>query len=301
MNIQGFDFLKGCLKILSENSEKILTFQKYLETDFEKKLFEAAINNLLDVHNPLRFNNFSYAMRELLDHILKRLAPDEYVKKCIWYTPPAGERKVVRSQRIKYAIQKGLPDSFISRELGIDVASVQRNITHIIQELNKYVHISQNTFDIAPIDQLEKLSSFLDSILELFKIIDDIKTEIIDSMIGHIEREVVDEILKNFDKLEGYVTHAYWGDYEIKIVELEDMDYEKLYVRVSGIIEPEFQIGSDSDVKKGNGMVFTKQIPFVARLVSNIKKNPYELQVEKFNIDINDTRDFWEDIRILED
>jgi len=104
MSTQKFNFLKGCLKILSENSERILAFQKYLETDFEKKLFEATINNLLDIHNPLRYNNFSYVMRELLDHILKRLAPDECVKKYIWYTPPASEREVVRSQRIKYAI-----------------------------------------------------------------------------------------------------------------------------------------------------------------------------------------------------
>ena len=300
MSIQGLDFLKGCLKILSENLERILAFQKYLETDFEKKLFEAAINNLLDIHNPLRFNNFSYAMRELLDHILKRLARDECVKKCIWYTPPDSEREVVRSQRIKYAIQKGLSDNFILEELGIDVSTVQRNVKHIIRELNKYVHINQDTFDVDPIDQLEKLSSFLESILKMFEIIDSIKTKIINSIIGHIEGEVVDEILKNYSELEEYATHAYWGDYEIETVELEDIDYEKLQIRVSGIIKPEFQIGSDSDVKKGNGMVFTKQIPFVAHLISNIK-NPYELQVEKFNMDIDDTRDFWEDIRILKD
>jgi len=131
------------------------------------------------------------------------------------------------------------------------------------------------------------------------KIIDSIKTEIINSIIEHIKEETADEILKNYSELEEYATHAYWSDYEIETVELEDIDYEKLQIRVSGIIEPEFQIGSDSDVKKGNGMVFTKRIPFVAYLVSNIE-NLYELQVEEFNMDIDDTRDFWEDIWILE-
>jgi hypothetical protein len=48
------------------------------------------------------------------------------------------------------------------------------------------------------------------------------------------------------------------------------MDYEELRIRVSGIIELEFQIGSDSDVKKGNGMVFTKKIPFVCILLSRV-------------------------------
>jgi len=74
-------FLNGCLQILAENKDRILVFEKYLKTDFEKNLFEAAFYNLLDIHNPLRFNNFSYVIRELIDHILRRLAPDECVIK----------------------------------------------------------------------------------------------------------------------------------------------------------------------------------------------------------------------------
>jgi len=299
MSTQGLDFLKGCLQILSENSKRILAFQKYLETDFEKKLFEAAINNLLDIHNPLRFNNFSYAMRELVDHILKRLAPDEYVKKCIWYTPPDSEREVVRSQRIKYAIQKGLSDNFVSQELGINVSAIQRNIKQIVRELNKYTHVSQDTFDVDPVEQLQKLSSFLEAILKMFEIIESIETEIIDTIIGHIEKEVVDEILNNYSELEKYVTHAYWGDYYIEEIELIDIDYEELRIRVSGIIEPEFQIGSDSDVRKGDGMVFTKKIPFICTLLSDAT-TPYELQIEDFYIQVDEDKDFYEDIRVLE-
>lgn len=300
MTTHGLDFLNGCLQILSDNSKRILSFQKNLETDFEKKLLEAAINNLLDIHNPLRFNNFSYAMRELVDHVLNRLAPDDYVNKCTWYTVPDGTRNVVRPQRVKYAIQKGLSDNFVLEELKIDISTVLKNIRRIIQELNKYTHVTEDTFDVDPVEQLQKISSFLETNLELFEIIERIRTEIIDTMIDHIEREVLDEILDNYSKLEEYATHAYWGDHDIVDIELVDLDYEELRFRVYGEIEPEFQMGSDSDVRKGNGMVFTKRIPFDCILLSDVT-DPYELRITDFNMQIDDDGNFWKGIQVLED
>lgn len=52
---------------------------------FELDLYEAAVHNLSDLSNKLRFNNFAYAMRELSRHVLHRLAPSEGVLKCSWY------------------------------------------------------------------------------------------------------------------------------------------------------------------------------------------------------------------------
>ena len=52
---------------------------------FEKELFHAALYNLDDVNNRLRFNNFAYAMRELVRHVLDRLAPDVEVLGCSWW------------------------------------------------------------------------------------------------------------------------------------------------------------------------------------------------------------------------
>jgi hypothetical protein len=299
MSMEELDFLKGCLQVLSKNSEKILAFQKYLETDFEKKLFEAAINNLLDIHNPLRFNNFSYAMRELMDHILRRLAPDDYVKLCSWYECPDGKRKVIRSQRIKYAIQKGLSDDFVSQELGLDVLDVQKKLKKLVKDLNKYTHVTENTFDIEPIEQLTKLSTFLEIFLEMFEIMENSENEVINAITEHIEMKVIDGFFSNYIWLEEYATHVYWGDYEIEDIELEEINYEKLRIRVSGVFEPQFQFGSDSDIRKGYGLLFTKRIPFVCILTSSVE-SPYELQVEEFKFDTNDSN-FWEDIQIIED
>ena len=284
MSMEELDFLKGCLQVLSKNAEKILAFQKYLETDFEKKLFEAAINNLLDIHNPLRFNNFSYAMRELMDHILKRLAPDENVIRCSWYKHPDGERKVIRSQRIKYTIQK----DFRMILYRLDFNSVRKKLKNLERELNKYTHVTEDTFDVEPSEQLTKVSNFLETFLKMFEVVENSKNKVIDVIEEHIEAEIVRGFFENYVDLEEYATHVYWGDYEIEDIKLEEINYEKLRIRVSGVFEPQFQFGSDSDIRKGCGLLFTKRIPFVCILTSSVE-SPYELQVEEFKFDTNDS------------
>lgn len=72
-----------------------------LTQGFERELYTAALNNLADSSNPLRLNNFAYAMRELTRHVLHRLAPDESVRKCRWYrdeSRPAGSEPAMRSR-----------------------------------------------------------------------------------------------------------------------------------------------------------------------------------------------------------
>ena len=43
------------------------------DAQFERELYEAAILNLEDRRNKLRFHNFAFALRELVGHTLKRL------------------------------------------------------------------------------------------------------------------------------------------------------------------------------------------------------------------------------------
>lgn len=75
----GHEFLNGCIHLLSGKEVLITSLGARLKTDFEQRLFEATINNLFDAYNPLRFNNFAYATRELVRHILTRIAPDKGV------------------------------------------------------------------------------------------------------------------------------------------------------------------------------------------------------------------------------
>lgn len=78
--------------------------RKLLNSKFEKDLFEASLKNLEDKSNKLRFNNFSYSIRELLRHILHNLAPDNEIISCSWYKNETGTPGIIsRGERVRHA------------------------------------------------------------------------------------------------------------------------------------------------------------------------------------------------------
>lgn len=107
-------------KLLNYNF--IIEFRSHLETDFEDKLFVSALRNFCSYTNPLRFNNFAFAMRELLRHVLNRKAPDAKVSECIWFSPKLDDpEKASRGQKLKYCMQAGLQDHLLSQDVRDDI------------------------------------------------------------------------------------------------------------------------------------------------------------------------------------
>nr|WHH17838.1 hypothetical protein QDX28_20875 [Escherichia coli] len=88
----------------------IKEFQEHLETDFEHELLHASLRNYCSHGNPLRFNNFAFAIRELINHVLKRLAPNDRVMASPWFTKNKNNATVTRKQQAKYIAQKHIPD-----------------------------------------------------------------------------------------------------------------------------------------------------------------------------------------------
>ena len=92
----------------------INTISKYLENNFEKRLFEATIQNFQYRQSPLRLNNFAYSMRELFRHILGRLAPTEKVLRCSWYINETNKPNgITRAQRVIYSVKNKGTDTFL--------------------------------------------------------------------------------------------------------------------------------------------------------------------------------------------
>lgn len=98
-----------------------------LGSEFERSLLDAALHNLKDTDNKLRYNNFAYSIRELSRHFLHRLSPEENVLACNWFEPITDNGKPSRAQRIKYAIQGGINNDNLI-ELGFDVEELEDDI-----------------------------------------------------------------------------------------------------------------------------------------------------------------------------
>ena len=141
---------------LLQNKEMDI-IRAWLASGFETELFDAAIRNLDDRQNPLRFNNFAYSVRETIRHVLKRLAPDEEVLRAQWYKNDTERPEgVTRKQRAYFAVQGGLSDGYVRNSLGLDTDADQKALGRAIDELNKYTHIERPTFGV-PADLIDLL------------------------------------------------------------------------------------------------------------------------------------------------
>ncbi|MEG3079342.1 hypothetical protein R3F64_05650 [Halomonas sp. 5021] len=117
---------------------------------FEKELLDSAFVNLLK--KTLRLNNFTYALalRELTRHVFHRLAPYDELRRCQLFEPnKASSTGITRKHRIKFAIQGGLSDFFVTKKLCIDeIDEVSRELIPTINRLSGFTHIEDSTFKI---------------------------------------------------------------------------------------------------------------------------------------------------------
>lgn len=262
--------------------------EDFLATDFEKHLFQATIANLKYPENPLRFNNFSYSARELIRHVLNRLSPDSEILSCDWYKNET-ERKngISRRQRIKYAIQGGLPDDYIIDKLEFDQSDLQKSIKYSITNLNKHTHIEQATFNIPE----DKISDYVDltlsSIVEFLSAIRECRNQIIDSLEEEINSEIIDytlsETILSIDEL---ATHHYIDEIHTEFVNIKKIDHKFIYIEANGTVSVELQWGSDSDLRKGFGATTNQSFPFNCELKS-LTSDPqnFDSSLTQFNAD----------------
>jgi len=266
------DFLRGCVRLLAGKEELIGTLNAKLATTFERKLFEAAINNLLDAYNPLRFNNYAYATRELVRHILSRLAPDTEVRACDWYkNETQNEGGITRNQRVAYAIQGGLTNDYVALELQLDSTSIRKRIKDVVGDLSKHTHIQPETFDIDPATQDAYVSESLESMRQLFEVIKDSKKAVSDALADHIDQEVLKRVIgESIDEIDEISSHHIVEDVCVELVDVLSISSSEIHLSVEGKISAELQWGSNGDVRRGDGVVFNESFPFSCTLRSTV-------------------------------
>lgn len=254
------------LDINNDEFQKLLhIFKNYLSAEFEFKLLEAALFNLNETDNKLRFNNFSYAIRQLLDNILCDRAPNDKVIMCSWYKKPEN-RIVIRKQRVTYIIQGGLHEEFITENLSLDIHSKIKDFLNQIDQLSSFTHINEETFNIK-IDEIEyKVIALFKSITNVMGQIDQMKEKVLDLLASTIHEILYDDIFsESIAALLELSTHHSIDsiDYESSILSI---DSDSIHILVQGWINCELWWGRGEDE-----VVFSKYFPF--ECVFNAKAN----------------------------
>lgn len=234
---------------------------------FELNLYKAALRNLADNENQLRFNNFAYAMRELSRHFLYRLAPDAEVVKCVWFKNiTKAEGKLARSERAAYAVHGGLSEEYVGETLGLDIDEMNKRLKVAIDGLSKYTHIQEDVFGI-PDEQVEALvQETTESFAGLFNAIQHCHNDIVDRLHMAIDNAAVEEVLREtIQEIDELATHHFIDEICVTGTNIR-ITHDIIHFSVAGTVEVELQYGSNSDWRKGDGAKIDVSLPFSCQL-----------------------------------
>lgn len=257
----------------------IRDFRSHLESPFEHTLFIAGLRNYCSVGNPLRFNNFSFAMRELVTNILNRKASAENVMAAPWYVRLDEKRNVNRKQQLKYCAQKHIPDRLLSQNA---LDRIESKITEYNKEFNffnKYTHITEKYFN-------SKADTFFKEARELILLtsraydhFEDLEEIISNDVLDQIEEEINKSVLENIpDEVDILSSSTIIDESEVYNIRLITIDNEYLYFLVEGKICITRQYGKGDDfLSQGDSYPFLTTI--------KIKNSDFRV-IEHLNINI---------------
>ena len=256
--------------------------EKQLEGGFEEALFSAALENLEDRGNPLRFNNFAYAMRELVRHVMARLAPDNEVRACSWYKEETDRLNgISRRQRVYYAVQGGLSDEYVADELGLEVGQIHRRLRDSIDNLSKHTHIEEATFNLSDAEVDRFVNQTLAAVTDLFQTISECRTALVEAFNEKLDASVVSaaisETILSIDEL---ATHHCIDAVYTEQVHISQIDANFIHFSAEGTVECELQWGSNSDLRRGDGATLEQAFPFNCELTSPVD-NPGAIVAEE--------------------
>ena len=262
--------------------------KRYLDGDFEKRLISSCLKNLLDTNNELRFNNFAYSIRELSRHILHRLAPDEKVLNCSWYSNQISNKSngITRGQRVIYAVQGGFNNNYIQSELKIDLANLNKKIKEALVILNKYTHVNEDTFGANEDFFDDKVYEITDAFKNLFKTINLCRRKLLKKVETQIDNVLIDNSLEEtYNEIDMLSSHHWIEDIQSETNKVFNIDNEYFYIKTNGTIDVKQQFGSMGDLRRGDGVEMYSSFSFECVLKCKVNNSiRFEPEVDSLKV-----------------
>lgn len=265
------------------------SLKQNLPTEFHKDLLDAALKNFSHRKNKLRFNNFSYTIRELMRHVFYHHAPDDKVRTSSWFKEEGKPGQVTRRQRVSYMIHAGIPLKNLSPSLRKEITSKTKEIIGHVDDLSKYTHIETHTFDINAAAVRKKAKAVLTVFIETMDLIDACRDEVREYIHDRIQDNLFTVMIENaYDNLEDKSTHTTVDDAVIDGFDITDIDETYIYVQGEGYVECELQYGSGSDLRNDIGAVGGCSFPL--KFEATISVNNFtDVNIEPHDVKIDDS------------
>jgi hypothetical protein len=249
---------------LSKVREAVAALKPKTIDQFSSWAIDGAQRALADEENPLRLNFFSSAMRILFEHMMDTLAPSDQVIQSSWFKREEGESdKPTRSERILFAIQGGLSDEFVQQELQIDTLPLRSRLLSTIDELSKHIHGRGNTIirDQSAQDEIASatvaaMGAFLDALREC-------RAAVLEPIAEALDNAAVDALITDtLSDVDEIASHYSLDEVNVGDAVVHSIGPENIIYRVTGSVAVTLQWGSNSDVRRGDGIELAESFPF---------------------------------------
>ena len=244
--------------------EAVATLKPKTIDEFSRWVIDGAERALADEANPLRLNFFSTAMRILFEHMMDTLAPKDQVVQCQWFKRKTGEdNPPTRTERIMFAIQGGLSKTFVREELKLDTSPLRRRLRATVDDLNKQIHGRENTIlrDLSAQDAIAEatvaaMGAFLDAVREC-------RAAVLEPIAEALDNAAVDALITDtIDEIDELASHHSVEDVDIDDIAVQSIGAETITYRAKGTVSVVLQWGSNSDVRRGDGIELPQSFPF---------------------------------------
>jgi hypothetical protein len=260
---------------------------------FLRKLCKGAIKAGRDKTNPIRGNLVASALRELATYVLHSLAPDDEVRRCIWFEQAKDTKTVTRGQRARYIVQAGLPDDFVKERLKVDASAMAQPLLDAMDKLHKATHVRVETVVYKGSAVREMLYDVLSEIHALLEEADQARDSIKDEVSTALHDAVFENmILETIQELDELSTHTQIDGHVIDRIKVQRLNATEIEYRIFGEVEVELQYGSNSDVANDIGMRSDDSYPYRAKVIASADK-PLDIDAEAIRIMV-DTSSFYE-------
>lgn len=259
------------------NSLRADLVRHFPEDRFLRKILKGAYRVGRDKSNPIRGNLVASGLREIVGHVLHNLAPDEEVRRCIWFEQATDTKTVTRRQRANYIVHAGLPDKFVEETLNLDVREHVQPLLDAMDALSKATHVRPETIVHKGRDVRRMMHDVFIGVLSLLDAAatsrEEMKRAIAEVMHHAVFENLISDTIQELDELS---THTLIDGHYIDTVEVSEMGATQIAYVITGQVEVELQYGSDSDVRNDIGFRKNDSYPYSATITSNAKK-PMEI------------------------
>jgi len=231
------------------DAELVERLKSHLADEFSRGLLQGALDALVQPNVNTRVQHFSVSMRELSNHSLETLAPDDdAIQGCSWYKHDKTANGPTRRQRALYASRGGLTDAFIRKELDLDPKDFHQDFASAFKELNKRTHLRPNTVITDPAKIEDFANEGLGALCEIFDVAKQIREQLCKKIEAHLHDEAVKQFLnETIDSLD-----ILGGRYETGIVFPEEMrvvsiNANQIRYEVSGSVDVTIHWGAGDD------------------------------------------------------